>query len=129
MQSGGIAVDHTTINRCVVAYAPKLETLHRKKKPAVTTSWRMDETYIKVKDRDCYLYRAVDKDGKTVDFRLFEKRDAKAAKAFFRRLCTCMGNQRKCVLIKVAAIKLYLCRLMPNARMKPQKSRFARANI
>ena len=60
----GIAVDHTTINRWVIAYAPKLEVLHRKKKPAVTTSWRMDETYSKVKGRDCYLYRAVDQVGR-----------------------------------------------------------------
>ena len=79
----GIAVDHTTINRWVITYAPKPEALHRKQKPAVSTSWRMDETSIKVKGRDCYLYRAVDKDGKTVDFRLLEKRDAKAAKVFF----------------------------------------------
>ena len=79
----GIALDHTTINRRVIAYAPKLEALHRKQKSAVSTSWRMDETYIKVKGRDCYLYRAVDKEGKTIDFLLNEKRDTKAAKAFF----------------------------------------------
>ena len=59
-----IAVDYTTINRWVVAYARKLEVLHRKQKPALSTSWRMDETYITVKGRGCYLYRAVDKNGK-----------------------------------------------------------------
>ena len=79
----GIALDHTSINRWVIAYAPKLEALHRKQKPTVSTSWRMDETYIKVKGRDCYLYRAVDKEGKTIDFLLNEKRDTKADKAFF----------------------------------------------
>ena len=64
----GIALDHTTISRWVIPYVPKLEALQQKQKPTVSTSWRMDETYIKVKGRDCYLYRAVDKDGKTVNF-------------------------------------------------------------
>ena len=79
----GITVDHTTINYWVIAYAAKLEALHRKQEPAVSTSWRMDETYIKVKGRDSYLYRAVDKDGKTVDFRLFEKKGCKSCEGFF----------------------------------------------
>ena len=96
----GITVDHTTINRWVIAYAPKLEALHRKQKPAVTTSWRMDETYIKVKGRDCYLYRAVDKEGKTVDFLLTEKRDAKAAKAFFCKAFRQHGQPEKVCIDK-----------------------------
>ena len=70
----GITVDHATINRGVIAYALKLEALLRKQKPAVLTSWRMDETCIKVKGRDCYLYCAVGKEGKTIDFPLNAKR-------------------------------------------------------
>ena len=101
----GIAVDHTTINRWVVAYATKLEVLHRKKKPAVTTSWHMDEAYIKVKGRDCYLYRAVDKEGKTIDFLLTKKRDAKAAKAFFRKAFRQAGQPEKVCIDKSGSNK------------------------
>ena len=101
----GIAVDHTTINRWVIAYAPKLEALHRKQKPAVKASWCMDETYIKVKGRDCYLYRAVDKEGETVDFLLTEKRDAKAAKAFFRKAFRQHGQPEKVYIDKSGSNK------------------------
>ncbi|WP_281649090.1 IS6 family transposase [Parendozoicomonas sp. Alg238-R29] len=91
----GITVDHTTINRWVIVYAPQLEALHRKQKPAVKRSWRMDETYIKIKGRDCYLYRAVDQEGNTVDFLLTKKRDKKAAKAFFRKAIPQHGQPEK----------------------------------
>ena len=91
----GITVDHTTINRWVITYAPQLEAMHRKQKPAVKSSWRMDETTIKIKGRDCYLYRAVDKEGKTVDFLLTKKRDKKAAKAFFRKAFRQHGQPEK----------------------------------
>jgi transposase-like protein len=61
MQERGVSVDHSTINRWVVKYGPELEAaFHRRKRP-VWLSWRMDETYIKVKGRWYYLYRAVDK--------------------------------------------------------------------
>jgi putative transposase len=63
MQERGVSVDHSTINRWVVKYSPELEAaFHRRKRP-VWLSWRMDETYIKVKGRWYYLYRAVDKAG------------------------------------------------------------------
>ena len=62
-------VDHSTINRWVIKYAPQLEEVFRKKhKSQVGSSWRMDETYIKIKGKWTYLYRAVDKEGKTIDF-------------------------------------------------------------
>ncbi len=81
----GITADHTTISRWVIVYAPQLEAMYRKQKSAVKSSWHMDETTIKIKGRDRYLYRAVDKEGKTVDFLLTDKRDKKAANAFFRK--------------------------------------------
>lgn len=82
----GLKVDHSTIHRWVVYYAPKLEEVFRQRqKRPVGISWRMDETYIKVKGQWVYLYRAVDKEGHTVDFMLSEKRDPLAARAFFEK--------------------------------------------
>src|SRR5687768_14663486 len=68
MQERGVSVDHSTVNRWVVKYSPQLEeAFHRRKRP-VWLSWRMDETYIKVKGQWRYLFRAVDQTGQTIDF-------------------------------------------------------------
>ena len=83
MQERGVVVDHSSINRWAVRFLPLLEKVFRNHKHAVSKSWRMDETYIKVKGVWKYLYRAVDKQGKTVDFLLTAKRDALAARRFF----------------------------------------------
>jgi putative transposase len=83
MQERGVAVDHSSINRWAIRFLPLLEKAFRKHKHAVGKSWRMDETYIKVKGVWKYLYRAVDKQGKTIDFLLTAKRDASAARRFF----------------------------------------------
>jgi len=71
MAERGVELDHSTVNRWVVKYSPALEskfTNHYKKK--IGSSWGMDETYIRVKGKWCYLYRAVDKSGATIDFML-----------------------------------------------------------
>ena len=82
MEERGVEVDHSTIQRWVVKYSPPLEeAFHRRKRP-VWVSWRMDETYIRVKGAWQYLYRAVDKSGQTIDFLLTEHRDAEAALSF-----------------------------------------------
>jgi len=79
MEERGGPIDHVTIQRWVVKYSPQLEeAFHRHKRP-VWVSWRMDETYIKVKGEWKYLYRAVDKQGQTIDFLLTEHRDKEAA--------------------------------------------------
>jgi putative transposase len=85
MEERGVEVDHATINRWVIKYSPQLEhAFHRRKRP-VCVSWRMDETYIKVKGEWRYLYRAVDKQGQTIDFLLTEHRDKEAALRFLQK--------------------------------------------
>ena len=85
MQERGVFVDHSSINRWAIRFLPLLEKVFRKHKRPVGVSWRMDETYIKVKGQWKYLYRAVDKAGKTVDFLLTAKRDKAAAMRFFEK--------------------------------------------
>ena len=81
----GVAVDHTTVFRWIQAYAVELERRIRPHLRMSNGSWRVDETYVKVKGRWTYLYRAVDSRGQTIDFLLSARRDAEAAKRFFRK--------------------------------------------
>jgi transposase-like protein len=81
----GVVVDHTTLFRWVQAYAAKLEQRIRRHLRPSHGSWRVDETYIKVKGAWTYLYRPVDSLGQTFDFFLSARRDAAAAKRFFRK--------------------------------------------
>lgn len=78
-------VDHSTLNRWVIKCVPPLEKEFRARKCPVGRSWRMDETYVKVRGVWKYLYRAVDKSGATVDFLLTAKRDHRAALRFLRK--------------------------------------------
>ncbi|WP_088889388.1 IS6 family transposase [Leptolyngbya ohadii] len=93
MQERGVAVDHSTINRWVLKYAPKLDKRIRPHLKPTNDSWRVDETYIKVKGVWKYLYRAVDFQGNTLDFMLSAKRDAKAAARFFRKVLKAQHTQ------------------------------------
>ena len=81
----GVEVDHTTIFRWIQAYAVELEKRIRPHLRMSNGSWRVDETYVKVKGRWMYLYRAVDSRGQTIDFLLSAERDTEAAKRFFRK--------------------------------------------
>ena len=85
LQERGVDVDHTTIFRWIQSYAPEIERRIRPHLRPSDGSWRVDETYVKVKGRWTYLYRAVDSHGQTIDFLLSAKRDAEAAKRFFRK--------------------------------------------
>ena len=112
MAERGVEVDHATINRWVIKYSPLLEeAFHRRKRP-VWMSWRLDETYIKVKGVWHYLYHAVDKDGKTIDFLLTEHRDEQAAKRFLTKAIRRHGGVPEKITIdgsaaNEAAIKSY----------------------
>jgi putative transposase len=111
MRERGIHVDHSTVNRWVIKYSPQLEeAFHRRKRP-VRVSWRMDETYIKVKGEWHYLYRAVDKQGQTIDFLLTEQRDQEAALRFLKKAIHRHGMPEKITIdgseANAAAIRRY----------------------
>ena len=93
MRERGLSLDHTTIYRWVQAYAPELERRIRPHLRLTNDSYRVDETYIKVKGAWKYLYRAVDSTGQTIDFMLSAKRDARAAKRFFRKMLKAAKHQ------------------------------------
>ena len=94
MSIRGAFIDHSTLARWVVRFSKLIDERVRKRKKPVNGSWRMDETYIKLNGKWVYLYRAVDSSGNTVDFLLRAKRDATAAKAFFKKAFK--GNERFC---------------------------------
>ena len=105
MEERGVFVDHSSINRWAIRFLPLLEKVFRKHKRPVGSSWRMDETYIKVKGDWKYLYRAVDKQGKTVDFLLTAKRDKAAALRFFDKAMQANGVPEKVTMDKSGANK------------------------
>ncbi|MGH0498948.1 IS6 family transposase [Bacillus wiedmannii] len=85
LEERGLSISHTTITRWVHQYGPELDKRIRRHLKQTNDSWRVDETYIKVKDRWMYLYRAVDSKGNTIDFCLGKTRDQKTAKHFFKK--------------------------------------------
>lgn len=104
MADRGIDVCHTTVYRWVQEYSQIIYCLWKKRNHAVGDSWRMDETYIKVKGKWCYLYRAIDSSGLTLDRSLRKKRDSLAAYAFFKRLIKHFGNPRVLVTDKAPSL-------------------------
>src|ERR687890_378713 len=88
----GLFIDASCIWRWVQAYAPEIDKRCRPHLKSTNKSYRVDETYIKVKGKDRYLYRAVDSTGQTIDFLLTAKRDAESVKRFFRKVFSTAGN-------------------------------------
>jgi len=99
----GIRVDHATLNRWVVKYASALAAVAQRRKAATAPSWRLDETYVKVRGDWCYLYRAVDRNGQTLDFMLSEQRDEAAALRFLAKAVAANGLPRSCAIDKSGA--------------------------
>ncbi len=98
MLERGIKIDHTTLNRWVVEFSPLLLTEFRKKKRAIGKSWHVDETYIKLKGKWGYQYRALDHQGNTIDCLFSEKRNKKSAMKFFKK---CMKNSGNPLMINL----------------------------
>ena len=98
----GYIVDHSTIQRWVTKYAAKLQEMFNKKhrKHSRYNSWRVDETYVKVKGKWCYLYRAIDKHGDTLEFMLSETRAESDARDFFERTMSKYGIPEKVTVDK-----------------------------
>ena len=103
MAERGVQIDHATLNRWVVRYSPQIAAQAQIRKRPTLGSWRVDETYIKVKGKWTYLYRAVDRDGQTLDFMLSERRNLGAARRFFKKVIASNGVPRKVVIDKSGA--------------------------
>ncbi|PHR89706.1 MAG: IS6 family transposase [Blastopirellula sp.] len=103
MAERGVQIDHATLNRWVIKYSPDIAKTAQIRKHPTVGAWRMDETYIKVKGKWMYLYRAIDKYGKTLDFMLSRRRDETAARLFFRRAIETNGLPSKIVIDKSGA--------------------------
>ncbi|UIN02593.1 IS6 family transposase [Yersinia ruckeri] len=103
LEERGADVDHSTVQKWVVHYAPQLEQIFRKRKKPVGRSWKMDETYIKVNGKWAYLYRVVDSDGATIDFMLSETCDRPAVLSFFKRAIGSSGFPEKVNIDKSGA--------------------------
>ena len=99
----GVTVDHATLNRWVVKFARQIAAHAQTRKRPTAKSWRMDETYIKVKGRWTYFYRAVGREGQTLDFMLSERRSLAAARRFFRRAIALSGVPDRVVIDKSGA--------------------------
>ena len=91
MQERGVDVDHTTIFRCVQRYAPEIERRVRWYQGYRSPSWRVDETYVKVGGKWKYLFRAVDKQGRLIDFMLSDRRNTGAAHRFLGKAAKTMS--------------------------------------
>ena len=106
MEERGVSVDHSTVSRWAIRFLPLLEKIFRRKyKRPVGVSWRMDETYIRIKGTYKYLYRAVDKEGNTIDFLLTARRDKAAAMRFFKKAIDSSDMPEKVTMDKSGANK------------------------
>ncbi len=120
MAERGVILSHTTILRWVQCYVPEFEKRWRRYARPVGTSWRVDETYIRVRGRWTYVYRAVDKHGFTVDFLLSEHRDIAAAKRFFIKAIEGHGAPERITLDGYPATHSAVAQLRESGVLRPQ---------
>ncbi|CAH2560095.1 IS6 family transposase [Cardinium endosymbiont of Oedothorax gibbosus] len=108
MRMRGARVDHSTLQRWVIKFVPLIDKAVRKRKRPIGSSWKMDETYVKLNGKWIYLYRAVDRYGDTVDFFLSEHRDKSSTLSFFRKAITENNIPKKVVIDKSGSNKAAL---------------------
>ena len=125
MAERGLSLAHTTIMRWVQGFAPEFERRWNRFARQSGDSWRVDETYIKIRGVWTYLYRAVDREGLTVDFRLSRRRDVMAAKFFFRKALKTQGRPPRVITLDGYAASHRAVRELPdeNAVWKDAKLR------
>ncbi len=123
MAERGLDLAHTTILRWVRRYVPEFIKHWNRFRKRVGRSWRVDETYIKVRGQWTYLYRAVDKAGQTVDFRLSKRRDVAAAKAFFRKAIQHEGRPPQTITLDGYAASHRAVREMKEDGVLPRRTR------
>ena len=114
MAERGLSLAHTTIMRWVQRYVPEFERRWNRFARQSGRSWRVDETYIKIRGVWTYLYRAVDREGRTVDFRLSSRRDVAAAKAFFRKALKTQGRPPRVITLDGYAASHRAVRELPD---------------
>jgi IS6 family transposase len=122
MQERGLTISHTTIMRWVHQYSPIIDERIRKHLKPTNDSWRMDETYLKIKGKNAYLYRAVDSQGKTIDFLVSEHRDKDAAKKFFKKALKATHNQQPRVITidKYAATEFAIYEMISDEKISSE---------
>lgn len=120
MAERGVAVSHTTILRWVQRFVPEFEKRWNRYARPVGASWRVDETYIRVRGQWAYLYRAVDKQGQTVDFLLSAHRDVAAAKRFFRQAVAKHGTPERITLDGYPATHAAVAELRKDEVLSPE---------
>jgi transposase-like protein len=120
MAERGVDVSHTTVLRWVQRYVPEFEKRWSRYARPVGASWRVDETYVRVRGRWTYLYRAVDRQELTVDFLLSEHRDISAAKRFFTRAIERHGAPKRITLDGYPATHSAVAELKQSGMLRPQ---------
>jgi len=120
MMIRGAKIDHSTLQRWVRRFVSLIDKRVRQGKKPVNGSWRMDESYIRLKGKWVYLYRAVDKEGSTVDFLLRARRNGVAAKAFFRKAFRENGRPNKVTVDKSGSNKAALDSFNKDVSQKEQ---------
>ena len=123
MAERGLQLAHTTILRWVRRYSPEFIKRWNRFGRNSGRSWRVDETYIRVRGRWVYLYRAVDKAGNTVDFRLSDRRNVAAAKAFFKQAIRHEGHAPHTITLDGYAASHRALREMQSADMLPKSTK------
>lgn len=120
MAERGLSLAHTTIMRWVKRFTPEFVKRWNRFARCAGRSWRVDETYVKVRGKWVFLYRAVDRTGKTVDFRLSAKRDVAAAKAFFAKAIKSQGLAPKTITLDGYAASHRAVREMKTDELLPE---------
>ena len=115
----GVNIHHSTVYQWVKEYAPILYQIQKKKNNKAYYKWRIDETYIKIKGKWCYLYRAIDADGHTLDIWLRKKRDNQSAYAFIKRLIKQFGKPQTIITDQAPSTKVAMSKLMKDFKLKP----------